>query len=125
MIVVICPTAQEEMCTTGSLRMAGMQAVKEFVGWAKRQRAHHFSRVMQRDGGHGALRLCPPYGFVTRYCFGWPKSSGGRSICGTSILTLSRSTFAGLSNRPVTVTGNAITRTTMIACSPIQGMAPQ
>ena len=25
-MVVICPTTQEEMCTTGSLRMAGMQA---------------------------------------------------------------------------------------------------
>ena len=26
MIVVICPTTQEEMCTTGSLRMAGMRS---------------------------------------------------------------------------------------------------
>ena len=61
-----------------------------------------------------------------RYCFaGGPKSSGGRSICGTSILTLFRSTLMGLSSRPVTVTGKAITRMTMIACNPIQGIAPQ
>ena len=25
-MVLICPTAQEEMCTTGSLRMAGMRS---------------------------------------------------------------------------------------------------
>ena len=62
---------------------------------------------------------------IVRYCFGWPKSSGGSSICGTSILTLLRSTSSGLSSRPVTVIGKAITSTTMIACRPIQGMAPQ
>jgi hypothetical protein len=65
-------------------------------------------------------------GSLVRYGFaGGPKSSGGRSICGTSILTLSRSTLSGLSSRPVTVIGKAITSTTMIACSPIQGRAPQ
>ena len=56
---------------------------------------------------------------------GSPKSSGGSSICGISILTLLRSTFEGLSSRPVTVIGNAITSTTMIACRPTQGSAPQ
>ena len=56
---------------------------------------------------------------------GGPKSSGGSSICGTSILILLRSTLTGLSSRPVTVIGNAITSTTMIACRPTQGSAPQ
>ena len=60
-----------------------------------------------------------------RYCLGWPKSSGGNSIIGTSILTLLRSTSSGLSRRPVTVTGKAITSATMISCRPIQGSAPQ
>ena len=30
------------------------------VGWAKRSRAHHLSPPA--NGGHGASRLCPPYG---------------------------------------------------------------
>src|SRR6185369_4357705 len=60
-----------------------------------------------------------------RYCFGPPKSSGGSSICGTSILTLERSTSSGLSSSAVTTTGKAITIATMIACSPIKGRAPQ
>ena len=60
-----------------------------------------------------------------RYFCGGPKSSGGRSICGTSILILFRSTLGGLSSRPVTVTGKTITRRTMMVCSPIQGIAPQ
>jgi hypothetical protein len=60
------------------------------------------------------------------YCFGGgPKSSGGSSTCGTSILILFRSTLTGLSSRPVTVIGNAITSTTMITCNPTQGRAPQ
>src|SRR6202012_5664483 len=51
-----------------------------------------------------------------RYCLaGGPKSSGGGSICGTSILTLLRSTATGLSSSPVTVTGKAITSSTMMA----------
>src|SRR5450755_472443 len=56
---------------------------------------------------------------------GGPKSSGGASIIGISILILFRSTFSGLSSSAVTVIGKAITNTTMIACSPIQGIAPQ
>jgi hypothetical protein len=65
-------------------------------------------------------RIGEPHGFA-----GGPKSSGGRSICGTSILTLFRSTTTALSSRPVTVIGKAITSTTMIICSPTQGRAPQ
>jgi hypothetical protein len=69
-IVVICPTAQEKMCTTGNLRMARMLGrFEEFVGWAKRERAHH-SSTERMDGGHGALRLCPPYEFPNDWLAG-------------------------------------------------------
>ena len=34
----------------------------QFVGWAKRMRAHHLRICMLAIGGHGAMRLCPPYG---------------------------------------------------------------
>src|SRR5690349_9500190 len=37
----------------------------QFVGWAKRKRAHPSRRQSRIDGGHGALRLCPPYELTT------------------------------------------------------------
>src|SRR3954453_12767469 len=43
----------------------------------------------------------------------------------SSILTLLVSTLEGLSNNPVTMTGNATTSATMISCRPTQGSAPQ
>ncbi|GMO99522.1 hypothetical protein TM239_21980 [Bradyrhizobium sp. TM239] len=33
----------------------------DIVGWAKRKRAHALL-LMERDRGHGAVRLCPPDG---------------------------------------------------------------
>src|SRR5258708_7123671 len=56
---------------------------------------------------------------------GSPKSSGGNSICGISILILLGSTVDGLSSSAVTVTGNAITSATIMTCNPTQGRAPQ
>jgi len=109
----------------------------------------HIERILQVEPQfrRGAERLGQPQGRIgsdadrpgresavpsvrasrgSRYCLaGGPKSSGGRSICGTSILTLFRSTLAGLSSRPVTVIGNAITINTIRACRPTQGRAPQ
>jgi hypothetical protein len=38
-------------------------------GWAKQKRARHLLRRLQTDGGHGALRLCPPYALRGRYNF--------------------------------------------------------
>ena len=51
MIVVICPTTQAEMCTTGSLRMAGMhRRLRRLrrVGKGASRRAHHPSAYAGR-----------------------------------------------------------------------------
>ncbi|KAH2820534.1 hypothetical protein KXV85_003236, partial [Aspergillus fumigatus] len=84
-----------------------------------RGRAFCSAARQQRDDGevrHGQPARAGEDAGGRRYCFGGPcpKSIGGRSICGTSILTLLRSTSTGLSSRAVTVIGKAITSATMI-----------
>src|ERR1700722_1000899 len=84
--------------------------------------AVHRSIGAKGDG----FRKCSTHPTGSHYGFdGGPEASGGNSICGTSILIEFRSTLTGLSSRPVTVIGNAITRASMIACNPAQGSAPQ
>src|ERR1700737_493836 len=80
---------------------------------------------MAPEPGCGAIFICR-FIVPTYLNFGGSrKSSGGSSVCGTSKLTLFGSTVEGLSSSAVTVIGNAITSTTMIACNPTQGRAPQ
>ena len=127
--------------------LAELIAPAGVVGWVERSDTHrvsipkrHRDRLSPRTHWSGAAFLFTSpavqksdgfrkssthptgsgYGFA-----GGPKSSGGNSICGTSILIVFRSTLTGLSSKPVTVIGNAITRATMIACNPTQGSAPQ
>jgi hypothetical protein len=77
MIVVICPTTQEEMCTTGSLRMAGMRITRLSPRHCERKRSNPecirgtsldcfvallLAMTMERirTMGKGAQATCPP-----------------------------------------------------------------
>jgi hypothetical protein len=63
------PVGMRHIGTTGSLRMAFMRSAhrrdsttRDSVGWAKRQRAHHFVHACGQMVG--TLALCPPYEFA-------------------------------------------------------------
>src|SRR5437868_3590246 len=45
------------------------------VGKAKR--AHHSASQLLSDGGHGASRLCPPYGYAAYSAAIWRGAGGG------------------------------------------------
>src|SRR5262249_16460592 len=61
-LVVSHHSLRQPICLENHIRVSrGMKKSHSLVGWAKRKRAHRRSRHLRIDGGHGAMRLCPPY----------------------------------------------------------------
>ena len=58
---VICPSGRFVVVVALKFRLCAARRSPQFVGWAKRKRAHHQEACSAMGGGHGEERLCPPY----------------------------------------------------------------